>query len=283
MTKTHLPWGSWREAKFLTLALCLLLILLTGCDSTPSGASSSAGAAGVSGSAAISGTAGTGGSLGNTHGPTITFSSTTSIVVHLPNGSGGNSGTAGSGGTGGSAGLPTAQCVPDALTGTPPSIAVCGDGFRASTEDCDDRNTLGGDGCSPTCKITPQLVSPRVEALGTVTRINAGSGETFGEFRGDGFFSGGFDSSLDNVVSTDGVANAAPAEVYKSERWGDFTYTFSGLTPGAMYVVRLHFAEIYFDRFVRLTEYLGNVSNTTMENIEVFYVCLPIQCQKRLS
>ncbi len=31
--------------------------------------------------------------------------------------------------------------------------AVCGNGVREGNEECDDGNTVGGDGCSPTCKI----------------------------------------------------------------------------------------------------------------------------------
>jgi len=31
--------------------------------------------------------------------------------------------------------------------------------------------------------------------------------------------------------------------VYQSERYGNHTYTFGSLTPGASYIARLHFAE----------------------------------------
>jgi len=40
--------------------------------------------------------------------------------------------------------------------------------------------------------------------------------------------------------------NAAPAAVYQSERYGNFSYTLGGLTANADYTVRLHFAEIYW-------------------------------------
>src|SRR5262249_29230783 len=33
--------------------------------------------------------------------------------------------------------------------------AVCGDGIKDPTEECDDGNTTAGDGCSPTCTIEP--------------------------------------------------------------------------------------------------------------------------------
>jgi hypothetical protein len=34
--------------------------------------------------------------------------------------------------------------------------------------------------------------------------------------------------------------------VYQSNRFGNFTYTVPGLTAGAQYTVRLHFAETYW-------------------------------------
>ncbi len=41
----------------------------------------------------------------------------------------------------------------DALGGC--TLAACGDGSVAPTEDCDDANLRAGDGCSPTCEIEP--------------------------------------------------------------------------------------------------------------------------------
>src|SRR6185369_2132935 len=209
------------QVQLLALVLSLLLIPLAACDSTPLGSSSSAGSAGISGFAGIVGTSG---SSGSHQGATVTFPSTTKIVVQFPHGaggtsSGGGSASGGPGGAVGSAGSAAVQCVPDQPSGT--DTGVCGDGFRSSTEACDDGNTLPGDGCSPTCEITPQLVSARFEALGTVTRINAGSGETFGSFSGDDFFVGGWDAipGAGKVIDTSGVVNPAPQEVYQSERW----------------------------------------------------------------
>ena len=47
-------------------------------------------------------------------------------------------------------------------------------------------------------------------------------------------------------ITTAGALYPAPVAVYQNERWGASTYTFSGLTAGADYNVRLHFAELWF-------------------------------------
>jgi hypothetical protein len=49
------------------------------------------------------------------------------------------------------------------------------------------------------------------------------------------------------TINTSGVINPAPQAVYQHERYGAMTYTFSGLTPGVAYKVRLHWAEIFFN------------------------------------
>ncbi len=75
--------------------------------------------------------------------------------------------------------------------------------------------------------------------------INAGGGAAAG-FKADTDYTGGGTYSSLNTIAVSGVANAAPVAVYQSERSGTFTYTLAGLTPGAAYTVRLHFAEIWF-------------------------------------
>jgi len=137
-----------------------------------------------------------------------------------------------SGGSGGTAGSALAQCIPEAPTKTPPPTAICGDRFLAPTDPCDDGNTLPDDGSSPSCQITPQLVRPRVQAVRETTRINAAA-DGVGSWGADLFYSGGGSYVSGNVVSTSGVENAAPAEVYQSEHVGDFSCTFSGLRHGS--------------------------------------------------
>ena len=47
------------------------------------------------------------------------------------------------------------------------------------------------------------------------------------------------------TITTTGVTDPAPQAVYRTERYGNSTYTLPNLTGGASYKVRLHFAEIY--------------------------------------
>jgi cysteine-rich repeat protein len=246
MIREHGQRSSWKLARILAFTHWLLLTFLAGCDTTSSSNSGTSGAGGYSGASGASGSAG---SSGNRQGSTVSFPTTNRIVVQFPHNSAGSTSSGGnmsaSGGSAGSTGSPVAQCVPDQPSGT--DTGVCGDGFRSPTEACDDGNTLPGDGCSPSCEITPQLVSPRVHALGVVARIASGSEHPVGAFGVDRLVSGGERHTSENIVSTTGVKNAAPAEVYQSEHVGDFVYSFNGLTPGATYTLRLHFAEIWFD------------------------------------
>ncbi len=88
-------------------------------------------------------------------------------------------------------------------------------------------------------------VNAQRSALTAVYQINSG-GAGVAPFAADADFSGGATYTTGNSVSTTGVANAAPAGVYQTERYGNVTYTFAGLAPGNAYTVRLHFAEIWF-------------------------------------
>jgi len=76
--------------------------------------------------------------------------------------------------------------------------------------------------------------------------INSG-GPAVGSFVADTGFSGGSAYSANNPINTSGAANPAPTAVYQSERFGKtFSYLFSGLANTTPYVLRLHFAEVYW-------------------------------------
>ena len=79
-----------------------------------------------------------------------------------------------------------------------------------------------------------------------VYQINSGSSSAASPFSADTYSSGGTAHSVTNTITTSGVTNAAPAAVYQTERYGSVTYTLPNLVASAQYVVRLHFAELYW-------------------------------------
>ncbi|WP_446743421.1 malectin domain-containing carbohydrate-binding protein [Silvibacterium acidisoli] len=78
-----------------------------------------------------------------------------------------------------------------------------------------------------------------------VIAISAG-GPGAGIFSPDEDFTGGGASGTNATISTTGVTNPAPESVYQNQRFGNFSYTLTGLTPATNYVVRLHFDEFYW-------------------------------------
>jgi|GEM_PF-1390892 len=78
-----------------------------------------------------------------------------------------------------------------------------------------------------------------------VYRINCG-GSALSPFTQDNYYSGGTARTVSNSIDTSKTSNSAPQQVYKSERYGNITYTLPDLTPAAEYIVRLHFAELYW-------------------------------------
>ena len=80
-----------------------------------------------------------------------------------------------------------------------------------------------------------------------------GSGGRCGQHRagagysGDAYYSGGSTYATTEAIDTSGVASPAPQQVYQTERYGNFTYTIPHLVPGSPYIVRLDFAEIYWN------------------------------------
>ncbi len=76
-----------------------------------------------------------------------------------------------------------------------------------------------------------------------VYAIHCGGGAV-GRFGADAYGSGGYVFGTGSAIDTSGVAAPAPAALYQSERAGTFTYTLPNLTPGRIYTLRLHFAEL---------------------------------------
>jgi hypothetical protein len=82
-------------------------------------------------------------------------------------------------------------------------------------------------------------------AQATVYQINCG-GSASSPYTADQYYSGGTARTVTNAITTTGVTNPAPQAVYQAERYGAVTYTLPSLTAGASYLVRLHFAELYW-------------------------------------
>jgi hypothetical protein len=93
-------------------------------------------------------------------------------------------------------------------------------------------------------EILPTTTTPPPPPPGGV-QINAG-GPAVSPFTADADFTGGATASVTNAINTSGVTNAAPQAVYQSNRYGNFSYAVPGLTAGATYTVRLHFAETFW-------------------------------------
>ena len=86
-----------------------------------------------------------------------------------------------------------------------------------------------------------------VKSVGPSYLINCG-GPAVSPFVADEFFTSAGTGVVSNgAVTTSGVANAAPAAVYQSARYGgDVFYTVPSLPVGASYHLRMHFAETYW-------------------------------------
>lgn len=93
------------------------------------------------------------------------------------------------------------------------------------------------------------LETPSPTPTPTVTvpyGVNTG-GSTVGSYIADTGFSGGSLYTTTSNVDTSGVTNAAPEAVYKSVRYGNFTYTLPNQTPNTNYILRMHFNELYWN------------------------------------
>ncbi len=102
--------------------------------------------------------------------------------------------------------------------------------------------------------------------------IDTGSTAAVNAFAADEYFSGGTMYSTANTINTSKVPDPAPAAVYQTHRYGTFTYVIPGLTPGANYLVRLHFCEVYWGALASggVGSRVFNVSiNSTSEVVEL--------------
>ena len=131
-------------------------------------------------------------------------------------------------------------------------------------------NAAGDGALSSAVSATPDARAP--------IRINSG-GAPAGEFGADANFSGGQVARNDAAVDVS-APGSAPVALYQGDRFGAFSYRFRGLTPGAPFRLKLHFAEDWWGIAGRgggagAGQRLQNVSangQTLLQNFDVFAV-----------
>jgi non-reducing end alpha-L-arabinofuranosidase len=99
--------------------------------------------------------------------------------------------------------------------------------------------------------------------------VNAGGADA-GSFQADGYSNGGSTNATSTSIDTSGVTSPAPQAVYQTERYGNFTYTLPGLTPGRQYNVRLHFAEIYWTSSGQRTFNVAINGQQVLTNFDIY-------------
>jgi beta-glucanase (GH16 family) len=94
--------------------------------------------------------------------------------------------------------------------------------------------------------VTPDSDEAQVSLGAFALAVNSGGGAA-GHFTADANVAGGTIGAVSTaMIDTSGLEAPAPQAVYQAERYGNFTYTFTGLTAGTTYQVRLHSAETYW-------------------------------------
>ncbi|HVZ70757.1 MAG TPA: malectin domain-containing carbohydrate-binding protein [Polyangia bacterium] len=113
-------------------------------------------------------------------------------------------------------------------------ISPCLDVGGAASEISEYNNCTDGSSAIPPVQLT----------IPATIQINCGDNGAQAPFIADVFSSGGSVKTRTNTITTSGVANAAPAAVYQSQRYGTtFSYTIPGFAASSSHTVRLHFAE----------------------------------------
>ncbi|MGD0941874.1 MAG: malectin domain-containing carbohydrate-binding protein, partial [Terracidiphilus sp.] len=127
-------------------------------------------------------------------------------------------------------------------------------GLAASTTYYYVVEALDADGTSAASAQQSATTQPTASNTGYVS-INAGGAAVSNASGGDNSFvadedysAAGTTYSVTNAITIPAsiAATAAPMAVYQSARQGVVTYTIPNLTAGTSYIVRLHFAELYF-------------------------------------
>jgi fibronectin type 3 domain-containing protein len=100
---------------------------------------------------------------------------------------------------------------------------------------------------------------------------NSGGGDT--SFVADEYYSaGGTTDLVTNTITIPAsiATTAAPMVVYQTARQGVVTYTIPGLIAGTNYIVRLHFAELYFTAVANREFNVAINGTTVLTNFDIY-------------
>jgi hypothetical protein len=112
-------------------------------------------------------------------------------------------------------------------------------------------------------EITAKTLSP-------VLRIDSGGGPV-APFIADAGFNTGNEFASSATIDVSGVNAPAPQAVYQTVRWGSaFYYSLVNLTPGASYLVRLHFAELTWTAAGQRVFNVALNGTNVLSNFDVF-------------
>ena len=121
-----------------------------------------------------------------------------------------------------------------------------------------------------TVGVTAHSAEVSAQTLHAVLQIDAGGGAV-GSFVADSGFNTGNEFSSGATIDVTGVNAPAPQGVYQTVRWApSFYYSLVNLTPGASYVVRLHFAELSFTGPGQRTFNVALNGTNVLSNFDVF-------------
>lgn len=117
----------------------------------------------------------------------------------------------------------------------------------------------------------PEPASDKPVVLALPIRIVCGSDEPVGDFLPDPNMTEGSLNRASARIDVS-VPNAAPEELYRTERYGkDFAYTFQ-VPRGRFYRVRLHFAEVFDNGPGRRVENIAINGQTVLRDFDAFAV-----------
>jgi hypothetical protein len=135
--------------------------------------------------------------------------------------------------------------------------------FTAGTTAGSSTVTAASGGVKGTASVTV------TQATAAVYQINCG-GSASSPYTTDQYYSGGTARTVSSTITTTGVTNPAPQAVYRAERYGAVTYTLPSLSAGALYTVRLHFAELYWTATGKRKFNVALNGTTVLSNYDIY-------------